>query len=213
MDDSTTKQCSRKDNCINPLGSILPATSEYFHKCKSRSDGFNHRCKVCRSAISAKHYQEHKDDIREAYQLNKEDRNQQRRDKYPLIKVKAEFKASRRKSSAKYYNNNKAKHKVSVDNWKSANPEKARSSVRNRRAKMRNADGTHTDADIALQYKSQKGLCWWCGVFVGNEYHVDHRIAIERGGSNWPNNLCIACPSCNTSKSDKLPHEWNGRLL
>jgi 5-methylcytosine-specific restriction endonuclease McrA len=41
-------------------------------------------------------------------------------------------------------------------------------------------------------------------------------IPLDRGGSNGPENIVIACPECNHSKHNKLPHEWNGsggRLL
>lgn len=91
--------------------------------------------------------------------------------------------------------------------------ETLRAKSNNYRARKLAADGTYTSDDIHLLFKSQKGLCWWCGKKVGKKYHIDHRIPLSRGGTNWPNNLCIACPSCNSRKRDRLPHEWNGRLL
>jgi 5-methylcytosine-specific restriction endonuclease McrA len=66
------------------------------------------------------------------------------------------------------------------------------------------------------QYKAQRAKCYWCGINVGNVYHVDHVIPLSRGGSNGPENIVIACPHCNLSKSNRLPHEWegnNGKLL
>lgn len=82
-----------------------------------------------------------------------------------------------------------------------------------RRAQKIQNGGTHTAADIQAQHDSQGGKCWWCGENVGDKYEVDHRIPLSRGGSNAPENLVIACRHCNRSKRDKLPHEWNGRLL
>lgn len=82
-----------------------------------------------------------------------------------------------------------------------------------RRATIRGSDGKHSSSDIEIQLKSQKGLCWWCGVELTDKYHIDHRIPLIRGGSNCANNICISCPNCNLSKGSKLPHEWNGRLL
>ena len=84
---------------------------------------------------------------------------------------------------------------------------------RNMRALRAGAPGKHTAEDIALQLKSQKGRCWWCGKPISGKYHVDHRIPLARGGSNDPGNLVISCPTCNLRKHDKLPQEWNGRLL
>jgi hypothetical protein len=62
-------------------------------------------------------------------------------------------------------------------------------------------------------YKSQKGKCWWCERDLLGIYHVDHRVPLAKGGPDEPGNLCLACPDCNSKKSDKMPHEFNGRLL
>lgn len=79
--------------------------------------------------------------------------------------------------------------------------------------RKRSANGSFTQSDIDLLFKTQKGKCWWCGKKLGKTYHIDHRIPLSRGGSNNPENLCLTCPKCNLSKSDKLPHEWSDRLL
>lgn len=101
--------------------------------------------------------------------------------------------------------------------WIANNPEKYRLQRRvynrQRKARLKAAVGSHTAHDIDMLYMSQRGLCWWCGEPVGDNYHVDHRIPLSRGGSNAVENLCIACVDCNQSKYDKLPWEWNGRLL
>ncbi len=41
------KRCAFKERCINPLGSELPATTEYFHANRATQDGLNIYCKVC----------------------------------------------------------------------------------------------------------------------------------------------------------------------
>lgn len=84
-----------------------------------------------------------------------------------------------------------------------------------RRARERAADGCFTTQDILTQYKHQRGKCYYCGKKVGKVYHVDHVVPLSRGGSNGPENIVIACPTCNMRKASKLPHEWGegGRLL
>lgn len=82
-----------------------------------------------------------------------------------------------------------------------------------RRAQIKENGGTFTVADVKLQYKSQKGRCWWCNKEVGDKYHIDHLTPLSRGGSNSPNNIVIACETCNLSRNNKMPHEWNGKLL
>ena len=87
--------------------------------------------------------------------------------------------------------------------------------ARNFRARRRQAKGTHTAQDIQKQYANQKGRCYYCHTKISGVYHIDHVIPLSRGGTNWPDNLVIACPSCNRSKYNKLPHEWaeGGNLL
>jgi len=110
---------------------------------------------------------------------------------------------------------NKERRTEYQQKWRVANRERSNSYGRNRDALKRNAEGCHSAADIQQQYKAQKGKCYYCGVKVGKTYHVDHVIPLSRGGSNGIENLVIACPGCNLSKKDKLPHEWvqGGRLI
>lgn len=99
--------------------------------------------------------------------------------------------------------------------WRKANRDLVVANKQRRRFRKLQAEGTHTAEDVQEQYKRQKGRCFWCGEKVGDTYHVDHIVPLARGGSNWPENLVIACASCNCSRQDKLPHEWpqGGRLL
>ena len=66
---------------------------------------------------------------------------------------------------------------------------------------------------IEMMMRSQKNLCWWCGTKITTQYHIDHRIAVSLGGSDDLSNLCISCVECNNKKSNKLPWQFNGRLL
>lgn len=97
--------------------------------------------------------------------------------------------------------------------WRRENPLVVRAQAHRRRARLRAAVGDYTAEDVRAIYAQQGGRCWWCGVSVGDDYHIDHRIPLVKGGSNDANNIVIACPSCNLSKGGKMPHEWIGRLL
>lgn len=104
--------------------------------------------------------------------------------------------------------------------WVRLNPDKVRElsrvNSRNRRAFKLKSGGTHTAADIHAQLKYQNGKCYHCGKKIKGKYHVDHLIALKLGGSNGPENLVVACPKCNLSKSAMSIDEWNkrrGRLL
>lgn len=108
------------------------------------------------------------------------------------------------------------RHRDNARAYRLANPEAVLATGRNRRAREKAAEGSHTAADIRRIYALQKGRCACCGVSVGKKYHVDHIIPLIKGGSNWPSNLQIACPMCNVKKRDKDPVTFMqslGRLL
>lgn len=53
--------------------------------------------------------------------------------------------------------------------------------------------------------KSQFGTCFYCDAVIDldnrKSYHIEHRVPIYYGGTNELRNLCLACPSCNLTKS------------
>jgi hypothetical protein len=144
---------------------------------------------------------------RQLYRENKDAMREQRR-QYRQANKEAELERARRYRAA-----NKVTMREKSRLYRKSRPDIARAAHARRRTLKLTAGGSYTAADIALQLKSQKGLCWWCDKPVGKDYHVDHRIPLSKGGNNDPRNLCVSCPRCNLSKSDKLPQEWNGRLL
>lgn len=83
-----------------------------------------------------------------------------------------------------------------------------------RRHRIEIADGVGVSGDdIKIAMKHQKGKCWWCGCRLEKDYHVDHRIALSKGGRHDPSNIVLACPKCNLRKNSKMPWEFCGRLL
>jgi len=106
----------------------------------------------------------------------------------------------------KYRNANIASAKA----WLEANPEKAkehfRIARRKRRARAKEAGGTHTASDLAAIFEAQGGRCAYCRADLGEvEKHVDHVMPLALGGSNGPENLQYLCRPCNQSKGAKHP--------
>lgn len=96
--------------------------------------------------------------------------------------------------------------------WAKENRDKKNAAKHRRRAKKEDADGDHGPEDIQRQKVRQSGRCYWCGCKLSDDYHLDHRVPLSRGGSNGPENLVIACVSCNLSKHAKTPGEFLGML-
>ena len=97
--------------------------------------------------------------------------------------------------------------KVSIA-WRKANPEKVRTNVRNRTARRKAAEGSHTAQEIIELLDRQNWKCAECGASLQEKRHIDHVVPLSRGGSNYISNLQGLCPTCNCSKNARTPEEW-----
>lgn len=85
--------------------------------------------------------------------------------------------------------------------WYAANPEKNAEKHRRRRARELNAFTiVFTQEQLDARMSMFGHLCWMCG---GPFEHVDHVIALARGGPHVLANLRPACSPCNTAKGSK----------
>lgn len=119
------------------------------------------------------------------------------------------------KFSSRYYADPKAKKKYARERHKQ-NPDSARTASRNRKARLKGAEGRHTRDDIDRLYVLQKGRCAICFTALRGKFEIDHRMPLSRGGSNDPSNLQLACKPCNLRKRAKDPIAYAqeiGRLL
>lgn len=193
-------------------GKSLPATPEYYHKDSQKSDGFRPECKECRSQKR-----------RERYAIDEELQIKVRKRAAEWAKENPEqHKANKRRN---YLENREARIEYTRQ-WRLENPEKYRehnrnkwqrlsieqkrqvtANVRNRRARIKGNGGTHTAEDIQEILEGQGYMCFYCK-YPLDDYEVDHYYPIAKGGSNAPDNLVVACVSCNRSKGDKLPEEF-----
>lgn len=100
--------------------------------------------------------------------------------------------------------------------WVEQNPERAKQTGKAKtarhRARARGNGGSHTPEDVAEIFSAQKGRCAYCREKVGEDYHVDHIVALAKGGSNGRENLQITCGWCNRSKGSCDPVEFAQRL-
>jgi len=124
---------------------------------------------------------------------------------------KRHYEAYRQQESERnriYKSINRAKIAATDRKWRSANPEKRHVYACNRRARFRLAEGRHTAEDIVRIYQAQAGKCAYCKIRLGRKYHVDHIVALTKGGSNWPRNIQLLCGPCNIRKRDHDPLDY-----
>lgn len=128
----------------------------------------------------------------------------------------AEWHANEQRQIDRAIRRQNADHKAAgqayAKRWRAAHPENVKASTQNRRARFLNAPGEFTKADVLRIYAAQGGECHWCKAPLNNRFDIDHIIPLSQGGSNFPVNICCACPTCNTAKGAKLPAEFQQYL-
>jgi 5-methylcytosine-specific restriction endonuclease McrA len=115
--------------------------------------------------------------------------------------------------SKRHRDRDPARYREQRRNYLRKHPDVSATAMRNRRARIRESAGKHTVSDVRAQVERQKGRCYWCGKKTGRRYHVDHVVPIVLGGSNGPENIVIACVSCNLAKGAQHPSEFAGVML
>jgi len=137
--------------------------------------------------------------------------------------------------NARKYRENPTRYVESIKAWVASNParikEKAarfyerhpeakRAQTQRDRARRKGVEGRFSAADIRRLRERQRNRCACCKApftkVKKNAFHVDHIMPISGGGTNWPHNLQLLCPTCNLKKGAKDPIEFAasiGRLL
>lgn len=201
-----------------------------FHKHKCGKDGVRGQCKTCVLKSNRLYNAANPEKIREvnaAWRKANPEKGRQYKKNYRMANLekerargKAYLAVNLEKEQARkkaWVENNLEKRREIARAWVRANPEKIAANKHKRRARKLDAEGTHTAADVAKQFSLQGGKCYWCGVKLKKsgkgKFHVDHVIALARGGSNGPENIVCSCPSCNFAKNAKTPLEFAGRLF
>lgn len=202
---------------------IKPATVQYFYR-DDNAIGLTARCKDC-IAIDQKQWREANLDyiheVRKRQYWSDPEAYKSKTREYAL-----ENREERRRKDREYYQNNKQRwpeyyktHPRDPEKERERlrikdhnNPESKRIRSARRRALLRNAEGTHTKAELTQLFEDQNGLCGYCGVrlywSIRRDIHIDHITPLARGGSNWISNIIIACSGCNLNKHNRTLPEW-----
>jgi len=90
--------------------------------------------------------------------------------------------------------------------WRCENPDRHRLVARVRaaryRARKRASTEHYTADDVAQLLRFQRRRCVYCrDKLMSRDYHVDHIVALSKGGDNSKRNIQILCGTCNRRKS------------
>ncbi len=172
-----------------------------------------------------RYYQENKDtikaNVRRYQQENKEKRaaagkawRTENKEKKKAMDAKhyLENRKAIRKQANAYTATHGEENRARAAKWYKENPErgKANAKVANhkRRARIAEVGGTLTKADIRDLYASQGARCYYCSINIEEGYEIEHMTPISRGGTNGPENICLACTPCNRTKHCQTAEEF-----
>jgi hypothetical protein len=216
-DSDSEKQCSI---CKEKF----PATTEYFYAHKTSGDGLQTRCKSCYKKIALKYTKDNPEKVKESKEKYRKENPEKVREGYRRYrlkhpeKIRENNKRARKKNPVKkreaekrYRERHPEKGYKRRKKWGLENPERLLVYSRTRRAKKKNAAGSHTNDELLVLYRFQHEQCCWCGEWMGNKFtdtHLshferfteDHIKLLSREGSDYIYNIVLACWRCNSSR-------------
>lgn len=199
---------------------VLPISAYHIHNgCK---DGLQPKCRDCVKAYRAAYYQKNQDRLRQ-YSVDFYTKNADHVKNYQKEyaaknpeKIQNRGKQWRELNrpllldkKRAYYEANKEAIKPKFKAYRAEHPEYGRMSCHKRKARLKQAVGTYTRQQFLAKIEYHGSRCYLCKTpLTIKELHMDHRVPLSRGGSNWPANLAPACGPCNLSKGRKTEREF-----
>lgn len=215
----------------------FPRTAEFWNKQPRRTDGLDETCKACAKKRARDWYVANRERAlitRKEYRERDPEKTRERRRIYReanFEKVKAAetaWKAANVEKRIAYtaqwrldnpekaaalrkrdYENNIERIKQRARDWNKANPERVRARHIRRKALSRRIPGDFTGADVLRQFDRQERKCFYCRKNIADkQYEIDHLIPLSKGGTNFRENIVLACPRCNNAKRTKMPLDF-----
>lgn len=212
-----------------------------FSKLSKSADGLQSTCKLCLN----KYREENKNIIlqrkREYRQNNQEKINQSQKIRYEndksyfltrsaiyrrnnKEKIKGRgvqyYQANKdrlKKKSRLFYHQNKDRATQTQKAYYRANKELYTVRSNARKSRLKAAKGGYTLQEWKNKLDVWGYRCYLClESLIGKTIHIEHRIPISRGGTNWIANIAPACAECNLSKNNKTEkefREWKRNLI
>lgn len=188
------KSCSKCGE-HKPLGA--------FHRRRASKDGRSYICKECTKPIRAQQFQAtkaHRKEQGRAWRIANRERARLYDRRWRQANLERARKLSARNARA----------------WQRRNPAKVRQIIAVRRARQKQATIGDT-AKISAYYEyvatARRLRCYYCNkITPKRKRHVDHKIALARGGKHCVENLCCSCAPCNMKKHMLSDEEFTGQL-
>lgn len=185
-------------------------------KCEATERDPHGNCRACARVAAKRWYEDNKDKAlanMRAWQAANPEKFKASNiawAKANLEKIKAyrrtpTVQAKEAKAARAWRNANPEKFKAAMAAWRVKNPLKIRVYVNNHRAKELNRDGKLSSGLIAKLFSLQQGTCPCCSQPLGNDFHMDHIVALHNGGPNIDDNIQLLRSECNGNKRIQDP--------
>lgn len=185
-------------------------TLSHFGRDKHCSDGLKIWCKSCRKISRAAHYRKNRK------RILAQTRAWQRANPEAVARI---FRAYCKRHPEKRAELSRDWIAANRDYWVARRsrynrqfrekfPEKIKAREHTKRVKRLGAAGRYTASDIKRLLKEQNRRCVYCSESLCDGYHVDHKIPLVRGGTNWPYNIHLTCGPCNQRKRHRTHDEF-----
>lgn len=207
----------------------LPATSTYFRANQTHSDGLSSQCKACADEAQKRYYEETRGEHLEYY------RKRYRENREAILPKQKAYRDAHKEEMAEYKRKweqrNRERVRANHRNWRANRTEEQleaerqwrreyakrnrlqlNAKARRRRVLVRGAEGSHTVEEVWQMSEDQDHLCAYCETPLMGDFHVDHLVPLSKGGSDYAENLAIACALCNVRKSSLMPLQFLKRL-
>jgi 5-methylcytosine-specific restriction endonuclease McrA len=184
-----------------------------FARDRARLDGHQAYCKDCRGKYNRKYYEANRESIleqkREYHEENREKRLEYNRKYYEANRERFLANAHQHRQAnpeyaREHYEGNREKYREHNREYCRQNREKVRTMRSNYRARLANAEGSHTEHEWLEVVWRQGFACAHCDGI--KPLHRDHIMPLSKGGSNYISNIQGLCLSCNSRKKDKMPN-------
>lgn len=197
-----------------------------FARRSSAPDGHASYCRECQAVYTKVWREKNAVRVREAkatdYQANRETVRAQhaeyrKANKASIAESKKRWRQGRGEAEREYWRRYRAANREAIkryeEKWKGANPATYRGIVahsNNARREAVKSGMTSRELRDWLSYQLMK--CAYCLADCALDFHIDHFVPLARGGKHEHENLRIACPTCNLSKSARDPYEFTESL-
>lgn len=194
----------------------LEATDEHFYRDKRRGV-LDAECKACHlKRTNASRKQALNDEVRGPILRAKARAWQAEYRQISPLKVKKAWQQwysvnAEQVRAARRTEEGRARARAHRSKYARLYPERVAASNARTKAIRLQAEGQYTGHDVLKCFRLQEGCCYYCNIKVGGKgarWQVDHVIPLSRGGTNLPENIVVACESCNRKKYNFMPWEF-----